>query len=147
MQAAGAGALEHAGPTEGCSDSQRQSEVDTQQALLMSVMQAGQPQSACAQQVHCAQATPQGLVRNSSMPAALKGAVIGAHRQSDVRRVAIAFDSIAVGRNLARWAFQRCLFPDDSVHLVFWNAPKVRCSAPSSCHMPCRQAWLPAALP
>ena len=38
----------------------------------------------------------------------------------------IAFDSVAVGRNLARWAFQNCIFPDDVVYLVYCSNPKVR---------------------
>ena len=70
-----------------------------------------------------------GMSRNASLPMHLKGAVVTATRQADVRRVIIAFDSVAVGRNLARWAFACCLFPDDVVHLVYCSNPKARLRA------------------
>ena len=66
------------------------------------------------------------LNRNASLPSHLKGAVVSAARKADIRKVVIAFDAVPVGRNLARWALQTCLFPDDTVNLVCCINPKVR---------------------
>ena len=48
-----------------------------------------------------------------------------ASRKADIRKVVIAFDAVPVGKNLARWAFQTCLFPDDAVSLICCINPKV----------------------
>ena len=65
------------------------------------------------------------LSRNASLPSHLKGAIVTASHKAEDRKVVIAFDSVPVGRNLARWAFQTCLFPDDAVSLVCCTNPKV----------------------
>lgn len=65
------------------------------------------------------------LNRHASLPSHLKGAVVTASRKADIRKVVIAFDAVPVGKNLARWAFQTCLFPDDAVSLICCINPKV----------------------